>query len=392
MFNHFFHDIWNISKREVRLFVHRPMFLFCMIIAPVACIIFFTTLMNEGLPTNLPAGLVDMDNTHITRIVGRVLDSFQNTKIVARYSNVDDARKAMQQGKIYAFFYLPKGTTTDALANRQPKISFYTNLAYYVPGTLLMKDMKTASALTGLALTRETLYAKGFNEKRAMGIVQPIVIEPHAINNPSLNYSIYLCNIILPGILILLIFLTTAYSIGLEWKQNTQKRWFKMAHLSVRTALIGKLMPQTLLFSIIIIFYDVYFYKILQFPCLCGIGAMIGIGILTVLASQAFGVFLFGLFSGFMRLAMCLCSLWGILSFSLAGFTYPVMAMDPVLQVLANLFPLRHYYLLYVNQALDGNSIFYVWSSMAALLVFLLLPFLVTRRYHIAFDKYIYIP
>jgi ABC-2 type transport system permease protein len=89
---------------------------------------------------------------------------------------------------------------------------------------------------------------------------------------------------------------------------------------------------------------------------------------------------------------MCLCSLWGILSFSLAGFTYPVPAMDLFLQKLSWLFPLRHYYLIYVNQALDGYSIFYVWPSVVALLLFLLLPSLVLWRYRAAFLKYKYKP
>ena len=144
-----------------------------------------------------------------------------------------------------------------------------------MPGTLLMKDLTTASVLTGLALTRETLYAKGSNERTAMGIIQSIVTENHPINNPTLNYSVYLTNILLPGILILLILLSTTYSIGLEWKRNSQQRWFEMANYSVTTALTGKLLPQTILFTVMIIFYDVYLYKFLQFPCHCGVGVMI---------------------------------------------------------------------------------------------------------------------
>ena len=119
---------------------------------------------------------------------------------------------------------------------------------------------------------------------------------------------------------------------------------------------------------------------------------MVGLGILTVLASQAFGIFLFGLFIGQMRLSMCLCSLWGILSFSLAGFTYPVTAMDPILETLACLFPLRHYYLIYVNQALNGFPLIYAWKPIVSLLIFLLLPFTVLYRYRMAFLKYKYKP
>ncbi len=374
------------------IFAHRPLFLFCVVIAPVFLIIYFTTLMGNGLPTDLPVGLVDMDNTHITRIIGRIVDSFEETKIVAHYSNFAQAREAMQRGEIYAILYIPRNTTVDALSNKQPKISFYTNDCYYVPGSLLMKDLKTASVLMGLALTRETLYGRGANEKTAMGIIRPLETENHALMNPTLNYSVYLTNILVPGILILLILLSTTYSIGLEWKQGSQGKWFRMADNSVPISLIGKLLPQTILFFIIAIFYDVYLYKYLMFPCNCGIFNMICISMLLVLASQAFGVFLFGLFSGFMRLAMCLSSLWGILSFSLGGFTYPTTAMNPVLQSLAYLFPLRHFYLIYVNQALDGYPIAYVWSSVVALFVFLLLPFFVMHRYRIAFKQYKYIP
>ena len=379
-----------IFRRELRIFAHRPLFLFTMIVAPVLCIIFFTTLMADGLPTKLPAGLVDEDDTHITRIITRILGSMEETDLAVRYPSFTEARHAMQRGEIYGFFYIPQGLTEDAIANRQPRLSFYTNETYFVPGTLLMKDLRYACELAGLALTRETLYGKGLTEEQAMGILQPIVIETHPLNNPYLDYSVYLNNIILPGILILLVMLSTTYTIGLEWKRNTQRELYSMSGYSSTVALVGKLLPQTFLFSIIFVFYDVYFYKFLMFPCNSGIWAMMLLGIVTVMAAQAFGVFLFGAFIGQMRLSMCLCSLWGILSFSLAGFTYPVPAMDGLLQRLSWLFPLRHYYLIYVNQALDGYSILYVWRSAVALLAFLLLPCTVLWRYRAAFLKYEY--
>lgn len=379
-----------IFRRELRLFAHRPLFLFTMIVAPVLCIVFFTTLMADGLPTKLPAGLVDEDDTHVTRIVGRILGSMEETDLVTRYPSFSEARRAMQRGEIYGFFYIPQGLTEDAIANRQPRLSFYTNETYFVPGTLLMKDLRYASELSGLALTRETLYGKGLTEQQAMGILQPIVIETHPLNNPYLDYSVYLNNIILPGILILLIMLSTTYTIGLEWKRGTQRELYSLSGCSSTVALVGKLLPQTVLFSLMFVFYDVYFYRFLMFPCNSGIAPMMVLGVVTVLASQAFGVFLFGAFIGQMRLSMCLCSLWGILSFSLAGFTYPVPAMSDLLQHLSWLFPLRHYYLIYVNQALDGYPLLYVWRPVVALLAFLLLPCTVMWRYRAAFLKYKY--
>ena len=82
----------QIAKREVIRIATKPMYLFCMVIAPIFSYIFFTTLMSSGLPTNMPAGVVDLDNTSTTRTIIRNLDAFQQTKIVAHYGSFNEAR------------------------------------------------------------------------------------------------------------------------------------------------------------------------------------------------------------------------------------------------------------------------------------------------------------
>lgn len=119
-------------QRECRRLVSRPLYLFCMVIAPLFCYIFFTTLMDSGLPKDLPAGVVDMDDSSTSRNIVRNLDAFSQTGVVAHYSNVTDARIAVQEGKIYGFFYIPKGLSAEAQSQRQPKISFYTNYSYLI--------------------------------------------------------------------------------------------------------------------------------------------------------------------------------------------------------------------------------------------------------------------
>lgn len=381
----------NIAKREALRIAVRPLYLFCMIIAPVFCYLFFTTLMANGLPTDLPAGVVDLDNTSTTRNIIRNLDAFQQTHIVAHYPSVMEARKAIQRGEIYSFYYIPEGTTEATLASRQPKVSFYVNYSYLIAGSLLYKDQRTISELAAGAVGRATLYAKGATEDQAMAFLQPIVIDTHALNNPWLNYSVYLCNTLFPGILMLLIFLTTIYTLGEEVKNGTGRELMHLADNSITKVLIGKLLPHTLVFFVIAVFYNVYLYGYLHYPCHSGIFPMLLAGLLLVLSSQAFGVFLFGLFGSF-RLALSAASLWGVISFSISGFTFPVMAMHPTLQALCVLFPLRHYYLLYVNFALNGYPLIYAWQAVVALLVFLLLPFLVLKKLRTILLQYVYVP
>lgn len=367
-------NIWKITKRELRAFSRRPIFLMIMFVAPLGFLWLFTSLMDAGLPTKLPAALVDEDDTHVTRQLTRILGTMQETNFVITTKSFTEARQAMQRGEIYAIFRIPKGTTKAALTQRQPVISFYTNDTYYVAASLLMKDMRKMSEMAGLAMTRATMRARGFRDDQIMGTLQPIVIESHPLGNPHLNYSVVLTNLIVPGLLMLVIMLTTSYSFGNEWKRGQQKHLYEMGNGNMVAIVTGKLLPQTVIYTILFWLFDFVFYSYLEFPCACGIPRMMLWGFLAVLASQGFGLLMFEAFPGQMRMAMSACSLLGVMQFSLAGFSFPVSAMYEPFQWLADIFPLHHYFVIYVNQALNGYSISYVWSSVVILIFIYLLP------------------
>ena len=383
--------LWHVMARECRRLTSRPLYLFCMVVAPLFCYVFFTTLMESGLPTNMPVGIVDQDQTSTTRQLARNLDAFEQTAIVAHYPTFNEAREAMQRGEISGFFYIPQGTTADAQAQRQPTVSFYTNNTLLIAGSLLFKDMKTMGELASAAVGQATLLAKGATEKQAVALLQPIVIDTHPLNNPWMNYSVYLNNTFMPGVLMLLIFMVTVYAIGVEIKERTARQWMRASNNSIWIALAGKLLPHTAVFFLMGICYNVYLYGFLHFPCNSGILPMLFATLCLVLASQSMGILMIGTLPT-LRLGLSFASLWGVLSFSMCGLSFPAMAMHPILQALANLFPLRHYFLIYVNQALNGYSMTYSWINYVALLLFMLLPFLIAPRLKGALIYYKYIP
>lgn len=363
----------GIFTRELRRLATQPIYLFCMVIAPLFCYYFFTSLMKEGLPESLPMGLVDEDHSTTTRNLARNLDAFQMSDITGEYANVTEARKAVQRGDIYGFYLIPRGTTKQAQLQRIPTVSFYTNYSYLVAGSLLYRDMRMMSELASGAATRTVLYAKGATEKQAMAYLQPVVIDMHAVANPWLNYNVYLSNIIIPGMLGIFIFMTTVYSLGSELKFGTSDELMQTSGDSIIMALTSKLLPQGIIFTLMGTLYILLLYGYLHFPCNCGIGRMWCVMALFVLACQGMGVFMFTMLPT-LRMGLSFASLWGVISFSISGMSFPVMAMHPALQGLSYLFPLRHYYLLYVNCALDGYNIANAWPFALALLAFLLLP------------------
>lgn len=370
--------MYKVVVREWERLFQRPIYRFCIFIVPLFCTLLLTTLMDEGLPSDLPVGIVDQDRTPTTRALVRQLDAFQGTRVVAHYASVGEARRAVQRGHIYAFYYLPQGTTRLLVRGEQPKVSFYTNNALLMAGSLLYKDMRTLSELASGAASRTQLRAKGVNEAQLMAVLQPIVVESQALGNPALNYNIYLSTTLIPGMLSLMVFFVTVFGIGQEVKEGSGASLVALAGGDAQT-LFGKLLAQLALFLLVGLTLTLYVYGALGFPCRCGIPTMLGLMSLMIVASQGMGVVMIATLPT-PRLGLSFASLMGVLSFSICGMSFPTMAMHPVLQGVVQLFPLRHYYLLYVHTALYGYPLSSIWPHVAALCVFALAPLVLWKR------------
>jgi ABC-2 type transport system permease protein len=362
-----------------------------MLVFPILTLLFFTTLLDEGVPQELPVGVVDLDNTSTSRALVRRLDGFQSSQVVAHYASVAEARHAMQENEIYGFLYFPKGTTDNLLSARRPKVSFYYSNISLAAGSMVMKDLKTITTLGSAAVGQATMRAKGFTPQQIQTFLQPVRIDLHQVANPWSNYNIYLSTVFVPGVMMLFMFLISAYSLGMELKFNRGKEWMLKADGNIVVALLGKYLPQALVFLVLIFFYEFYIYHVLHFAHVGGLGYIILLALLQVFSSIGFGIFIFGLMPS-LRMSMSICSLWGVLSFSLAGSAYPMMGMDTPIQALTWLFPLRHYYMLYQITVFNGYPLIDAWFHLVALVGFILLPWFVVRKIKNAMLTYVYIP
>ena len=383
--------VYRIFVRELVIMWRHPIYGFCTVVFPIMVVAFFTTLMNEGEPVEMPVGVVDQDNTHVSRAMIRQLDAFQTTHVVGHYANMNDAREAVQQNKIYAFLLIPKGTTDKLLNSEQPKISFYYSNVTLVAGSLLFRDLKTVSTLGSAAVGSTKLSALGKTSKEIRTFLQPINIDLHMIGNPWANYNIYLSTAMVPGVLMIFVFLLAPYSIGTELKFHRSKQWMRMADNNVHVAIAGKILPQTVLFTLVMWCFEFYIFYGLDFPHPGGVVPIMLLGFLSVLACQCFGIFAFGLMPS-LRMSMSICSLWSVISFSACGATYPVFAMDSMIQSLAQLFPLRHYYMIYQMCIFNGYPLSYAWFHIMALVIFICLPIFTINNIKKAMLVYVYIP
>ena len=384
-------NIWRIAQREMKILIKNPIYLCCMVIFPLLTMLFFTSLLDEGVPQEMPVGVVDLDNSSTSRALVRRLDGFQTSRVVAHYTSVAEARHAMQENEIYGFLYIPKGTSEKLLASRRPKVSYYYSNVSIAAGSMVMKDMKTITTLGSAGVGQAVMRARGFTPKQIQTLLQPIRIDLHQVANPWSNYNMYLSTVFVPGVMMLFMFLISAYSLGMELKFNRGKEWLTKANGNIVVAILGKYLPQAVVFLALIFFYEFYIYNVLHFTHAGSLWTIVLLAVLQVFGSIGFGVFIFGLLPS-LRMSMSICSLWGVLSFSLAGSAFPVMGMDSPIQALTWLFPLRHYYMLYQITVFNGYPLIDAWFHFVALVAFTLLPWIVIRKIKNAMLTYVYIP
>ena len=384
-------NIWRIAQREMKILIKNPIYLCCMVIFPLLTMFFFTSLLDEGVPQEMPVGVVDLDNSTTSRALVRRLDGFQTSRVVTHYTSVAEARHAMQENEIYGFLYIPKGTSEKLLASRRPKVSYYYSNVSIAAGSMVMKDMKTITTLGSAGVGQAVMRARGFTPRQIQTLLQPIRIDLHQVANPWSNYNMYLSTVFVPGVMMLFMFLISAYSLGMELKFNRGKEWLTKANGNIVVAILGKYLPQAVVFLALIFFYEFYIYNVLHFTHAGSLWTIVLLAVLQVLGSIGFGVFIFGLLPS-LRMSMSICSLWGVLSFSLAGSAFPVMGMDSPIQALTWLFPLRHYYMLYQITVFNGYPLIDAWFHFVALVAFTLLPWFVIRKIKNAMLTYVYIP
>ena len=370
--------ILSVARRELRIIRNRPLYFMGSVVVIAFCAIFFLTFLSGGLPDDVPIGIVDEDRSSTSRTFCQQLDATQLGKAVM-YGSFASAREDMTRGKIAAVCVIPEGMNENIQAFKQPKITFYVNGLYFVSGALAWKDLLTMVNLTNGAVQREMLRAKGFNDSQIMGMIRPIDIDTHQIGNVTTNYNYYLTGILLPGILEMIVILVLIYSLGAELKFGTSRHLMDTAGHSIVTALAGKLLVWTLVFSAIGFLIIMLLFHWLHFPISGSIFNMFIAVFLLVISSEAAGIFILELLP-VPRLALSVGALYSVLGLSLSGFTLPLEAMPPYIQGLAVMFPLRHYYLFHVQEVIFGAGFAGWWQEVIHMLMFLFIPLAGLKR------------
>ena len=373
------HPLYSVLCRELRRMTSRRLYFGVCLVLPLFCLFFMATIFGSGQMENIPIGIVDQDNTATSRQIVRNISAVPTFKVTRHFTDETAARQAVQRKEIYGYLSIPTGFTQQATTGMDATLSYYYHYALLSVGSELMAAFETALAPVALSPIAMEAVSLGVSQEQITTFLLPVQSSMHPLYNPDLDYSIYLSQPFFYVLFQILILLITVYIIGSELKFHTAQEWLITVRGNILTAVVGKLLPYTFIFSVIGILANYILYGVLHIPFHGSLLMMNLMTILFIIATQALAVFIFSIFP---RIAyiISIVSMVGSLGATLSGVTFPVTSMYPPVHAASYLFPVRHFTEIAQSMLYFDSGFGYYWQSAAILWLFPLVALLILPR------------
>ena len=379
----------TVLLREWRRMTSRRLYFGVCIILPLFTLFFMATIFGNGQMENIPIGIVDQDNTATSRTIVRNISAVPTFKVTKHFADEAAARESVQKKEIYGYLSIPPQFEQDAITGKNATLSYYYHYALLSVGGELMAAFETSLAPVALSPVVMQAVALGVEQNQITTFLLPVQANNHPIYNPSLDYSVYLSQPFFFVLFQVLILLITVYTVGIEIKFRTANDWLTTAKGNIVTAVLGKLLPYTIIYILIGWLANYVMFGILHIPFQGSWWLMNIMTVLFIIATQALGLFLFSLFPA-ISLVISVVSMVGSLGATLSGVTFPVPNMYPLVRDASYLFPVRHFTEMMQTMLYGGGGFIHLWPSAVILCIFPLLALLLLPHLKRAIESHKY--
>ncbi|AXV33114.1 multidrug ABC transporter permease [Aeromonas hydrophila] len=330
---------------------------------------------SAGLARDLKIGLVDLDQSLLSRQLAFSLDASAGLKVAQQFDSIEAGASALRGGDIYALVVLPNHLERDARQGTQPQVTVFNNGQFILIAKLINSALAQVVGTLNGQVGVLSAMAGGKALPGALGQAVPIASQVTALYNINSSYAQFLLSALLPAVWQILVVLyginalARTDRLGLDW--TTKGVWFGLWRTLLPHVLIG--WGWGLGWSLLL-------FKGFGYP-MQGSWLVLTMGLgLASAACVSMGAFFYGIIRDPAR-ALSLAGAYTAPGFAFMGVTFPVSAMGDFAQFWRSLLPISHYVELQIGQTNYGQPLAAALPQFGALLLFLLPLLLVVRRY-----------
>ena len=340
--------------RELVWLRRRPLLFMLVFVVPLGLMLLLTAIFSAGLATRLPIAVLDLDGSELSRSIIRAVDATPDAAAVLHVAELSEGRHLIVSRKIRGLLMLPHNLERDVFAGRRPEVVFFYNTQTFTVGNLVLRGANSAipSVAAGIRISLRTAEGQPLEEAKAA--IAPIPLQTHALFNSTLNYVHFLLAALLPAVLQTAVVTTMAYAVGLD--VETRHRFAVLRRLGggLWPAMLGKLLPYTILFLSMLGIADAVLFKYLDLPLRGDPALLVFAGIVFVVSCQLIGALL-ALLIRPTAAAISIATLLTAPAFGFMGIGFPRIAMNDFAYAYGELLPGTWYLMARIDQTIRGT-------------------------------------
>ncbi len=352
-------SVGAVVKKEFIQIIRDVRTLSLMIVTPALLLLFFGFVLSFDV-TNISLGVIDNDNSDLSRQLVRKITSSEYFRHHKTYFSALEMEKDIEMKKLDAGIIIPNDFSILALNKASVKIQAL------IDGT----DARNAGIVQGFL---ETWVSSLQNDILSLSDKPAAVIslEPRILYNPELKSSLFLITGLIVFILMITATISTSLSVVREREQGTIESLL-VSPLNPESVIVGKTLPYLIiaLLSTALIIVTGYFSFGIYIK-----GSFVLFAVATVffiLAALGQGILISTLTSS-QQVAYLVAALSSILpSLLLSGFIFPIRSMPQPIQIITYFIPARYFVEILRGVIIKGSDFSVLQNEVYILMIFTL--------------------
>ncbi|MEQ8173717.1 MAG: ABC transporter permease [Syntrophomonadaceae bacterium] len=328
--------VFHIAYYELRHIFKNPILFIIVFIAPTVYALYFSAVYCHGVLSDIPLGIVDMDNSHLS---DELVTAFSNNPYfeTVEVSSYKELQEDMKTNKVRAGVVIPEDFEKDVRQNRHTETLNVYDASNLIWGLNTRKNTMEVIDKFNNQYTAEYLAGAGMNEHEATRVINSVSCNIVSWYNPTNSYPTY----IILGLMMMLIQQLGLMSVGLTiTREKEHNTWlhFVTSGVSWSKIVAGKCLPYfsaNLTNFILVIFIAV---EVAGAKMEGSILLMLSLGLLYVIIITFLG-FVISLFSADSLQVTRYLALLSLPIFMISGYSWPATHIPGFLNTLASIFP-----------------------------------------------------
>lgn len=344
----------QLVKREFKLFFRNTTLLLVFILAPLIYALLIGLTYKNGKVENVPVIVVDYDHTPASSQLVEMLSDNNTIKVLDYTVKPANIKNEIIKTQAAAMVVIPERFEAMMQQGKYPEVNAYINTSNLLTANFASKSIQVVLGTYAAGAEMKALQKRGMPAALAKTKYEPFKANYITLFNTTSNYLLFMWPAIMAVVLQQVIMLAMAVSFASDFRRKDFVEIFRRE--SKLKLMLVKAIPSLFFANLNVLFF--YLFSIaFKIPAPTGLGTFFLNTELFILASIFLAVFVSVLIPNALKATQILMVIASP-AFIMSGFTWPAIAMPPIVNALTSIVPLTPFLeALKISVIQQGNGL-----------------------------------